>query len=331
MFACSIRGYPIEYANRTFPIAFSHTHRQDPPIHEHQEISRLSDYRLGILQLLCGAFMISFSPVFVKLANVGPTIAGFYRNFIGAIFLLFVVWVRREALWRGRRPLAMACGCGLLFALDLSFWHRSIHYIGPGLATIMGNFQVFFLAAFGIAVFHEKPDWKFLVAVPLALLGLFMLVGPDWSALDRDYRLGLLCGLVTAVTYAFYVLLLQRSQSDPGRLAATANLAVISLAAAAIMGVEARALGEGFRIPDAQSGWSLIAYGVLCQALGWIVISRGLVKIPASRAGLILLLQPTLAFLWDVFFFSRPTNGFDALGAVLALGAIYLGGARRRK
>jgi drug/metabolite transporter (DMT)-like permease len=288
----------------------------------------MSDYRLGIFQLLCGAFMISFSPVFVKLAHVGPTAAGFYRTFIGAVFLLILVGIRGEALWRGVRPFAMACGCGLLFALDLSFWHRSIHYIGPGLATIMGNFQVFFLAAFGIAVFREKPDWRFILAVPLALLGLFMLVGPDWNSLDRNYRLGLLCGLVTAVTYAFYVLLLQKSQSDTRRLSATANLAVISLATALIMGAESHVLGEGFRIPDAQSAWALLAYGVICQALGWVIISRALVKIPASRAGLILLLQPTLAFVWDVFFFSRPTGGLDVLGAMLALGAIYLGGAR---
>ena len=98
----------------------------------------------------------------------------------------------------------------------------------------------------------------------------------------------------------------------------------------AIMGVETAIIGESFRIPDRQGWLSLIGYGVICQAIGWIIISHALVKIAASRAGLILLLQPTLAFVWDVLFFSRPTTVLDVFGVLLTLGAIYLGGSRRR-
>ncbi|MCX6832762.1 MAG: hypothetical protein NT028_11655 [candidate division Zixibacteria bacterium] len=47
--------------------------------------------------------------------------------------------------------------------------------------------------------------------------------------------------------------------------------------------------------------------------------------ISASRVGLILLLQPTLAFVWDVLFFKRPTTELEGVGAVIALAAIYLG------
>jgi drug/metabolite transporter (DMT)-like permease len=286
---------------------------------------------VAIAQLLCGATLISFSPVFVKLANVGPTAAGFYRTLFGGAFLLVVVLVRRDALWRGMRPLGLALACGALFAADLSFWHRSIHYIGPGLATIMGNFQIFFLAAFGMLVFRERVDWRFLVSLPLAIVGLFLLVGIDWEQLQTGYKLGVLFGLLTAVVYAAYMLVLQESQSRPVRLGAAANLAWISLLTAMFMAVEVPLFGESFRIPDTRSWVSLLAYGVLCQAMGWIVISRALPRIEASRAGLILLLQPTLAFIWDVLFFSRPTGGLDVFGALLTLAAIYLGGSRRRK
>jgi drug/metabolite transporter (DMT)-like permease len=42
-----------------------------------------------------------------------------------------------------------------------------------------------------------------------------------------------------------------------------------------------------------------------------------------------LLLQPSLAFIWDVLFFHRPTDAVDVGGAALAVGAICLGTARR--
>lgn len=297
-----------------------------PPRHT----DNAAHYRLGILQLLIGATLISFSPVFVRIADVEPAAAGFYRMAIGGAFLLIVVAARRDSLWKGIRPLGFAIACAACFAADLSFWHRSIAYIGPGLATIMGNFQVFFLAAFGIVVLRERLDWRFMVSVPLAVAGLVMLVGVDWSVLPATYKTGVVFGLLTALTYASYVLILQKAQSRTTRLSAAANLAVISLATAAIMAIEVPSMGESFHVPNAHSWLAMVAYGVLCQALGWIVISRALVKVEASRAGLVLLLQPTLAFVWDVLFFDRPTDAVDALGAVLALAAIYIGGARRR-
>lgn len=48
----------------------------------------------------------------------------------------------------------------------------------------------------------------------------------------------------------------------------------------------------------------------------------------ASQVGLILLLQPMLAFVWDVLFFRRSFGGVQLAGAALALAAIYLGSLR---
>lgn len=286
-------------------------------------------YRRGILELLVGAVLISFSPVFVKIADVEPTMAGFYRCTIGGVFLLVIVIARRDTLWRGAVPMMLAFTAAVLFAADLTFWHRSIEYIGPGLSTIMGNFQVFALAAYGILIARERVGWRLLVSIPMALLGLFLLVGIEWDQLESGYRKGVWFGVATALMYASYVLVLRKAGMRKHRLSATANLCVISLCTGAIMGVEGAVQGESFHVPNARSWVAMIAYGVIPQALGWIVISRALVKVPASRAGLILLLQPTLAFIWDILFFARPTTSMDIVGAVIAVTAIYLGGSRR--
>ena len=91
------------------------------------------------------------------------------------------------------------------------------------------------------------------------------------------------------------------------------------------MGLEALVQKEHFRLPDLQTWWALLGYGFIAQVLGWVLIARGLLKTEASRAGLILLLQPTLAFVWDILFFKRATVPVEILGALLALFAIYLG------
>ena len=72
-------------------------------------------------------------------------------------------------------------------------------------------------------------------------------------------------------------------------------------------------------------------YGAVSQALGWWLISRGLRTVPASRAGLILVLQPALSFVWDVLLFGRPTDALDGIGVALTLLAIYLGTMSSRR
>jgi len=89
--------------------------------------------------------------------------------------------------------------------------------------------------------------------------------------------------------------------------------------------------GESFAIPDAQSWFSLVGLGIMGQVLGWVLISKGLPDLNASVVGLVLLVQPSLAFVWDILFFGRPTTSIEIVGALIALGAIYLGSVSGKK
>ncbi|HET6348230.1 MAG TPA: DMT family transporter [Candidatus Krumholzibacteria bacterium] len=280
------------------------------------------------LEIVAGSFIISFSGVFVKIAHVGPTAAGVYRNLFGAIALFAIALARRDSFWKGWPQLRWAILAGMAFATDIFFWHRSIEYVGPGLATILGNFQVFFMAAAGILLFHEPATARFLLSVPVAITGLFLLVGLNWSHFDAVYRRGVLFGIVTALSYATYLLCLRGARRERERLSAPANLAWVSGITTLLLACAAAAGSESLGIHDTQTAVVLVAYGVLCQAMGWIIISRNLSRVDASRASLILLMQPALTFVWDILFFHRPTSGIEVVGALIAISAIYLGGVR---
>jgi len=286
--------------------------------------TKLTPAWVGTLQMIAGALMLSFSAVFVKWAHVGPTASGFYRMFFGALILLGAVLVRKERLFHGSHHLKIVFICGLLFALDITLWHRSIHFIGPGLATLMANFQVFFLALFGMTILKEKSNWKFFVAVPTAVFGLYLIVAPNWNAMGDEYRAGVVLALVAAVSYAGYILVLRNFQSKFS-VSAFSTIGLIALITSAVLALEALIIDESLVIPDLQSWFALLGYGLFSQVLAWVLISSGLPKIEASRAGLILLLQPTFSFVWDILFFNRPTTWLEVLGALMALFAIYMG------
>jgi drug/metabolite transporter (DMT)-like permease len=286
--------------------------------------------RLPIFSLLTGALMISFSGVWVEICHVPPTVSAFYRVFFGGLILLPAVLWHREAHWYGPRHSFLILLCGLFFALDLVFYHHSIQYIGPGLGTLIPNFQVFILTGVGIVFLGERLRWIFFLSVPLAIAGLMMIVGVDWHALDPQYRKGIYFGLGAACCYAGFLLSLRRLQSAMDANAFFYVLMMVSFTTAGFLGLEVIRLQQSFRIPDLQSALALVALGLFSQAVGWIIITNALPRVRASLSGLILLLQPALAFVWDVLFFQRPTDTRNWLGLAIVLLAIYLG-ARRAK
>jgi drug/metabolite transporter (DMT)-like permease len=279
---------------------------------------------MPIFQVLCGAFLISFSGIFVKLADVSPTASGFYRVFFGAIFLLCAtIWFKDfKKLTRAESFLIIFCG--FIFALDLFFWHESIMYIGPGLATLLGNFQVFLLAATGIFFLGEKGRPRFFAAIPLAIIGLLLIVGLNWNNLENDYRTGIYFGLLTAVCYTAFLLSLRKIQSDESH-SQFSSLMIVSVSCAVFLGLKMLYTGDSFTIPNAKSFSALLGLGLFSQTIGWVLIANAMPNIRASFTGLILLLQPALAFIWDVALFNRPTDTLNWIGVIVTLAAIYMG------
>jgi drug/metabolite transporter (DMT)-like permease len=278
----------------------------------------------AIFQMLAGAFMISFSAIFVKLADVVPTCSAFYRVFFGFFFLLAIAILKKDLNKPPPRQLLLISFCGLTFALDLFFWHESILYIGPGLATLLGNFQVFILAAISIFFLGERARPRFLASLPIAIFGLFLIVGLDWHRLSSDYKTGVYFGLLTAVCYTVYLLSLKKAQVDGSRSPVFA-LMLVCFYCALFLGSKMTLSDVSFAIPNLKSLLALIGLGFFSQTVGWMLIAGALSKIPTSLIGLMLLLQPSLSFLWDVLFFDRPTSLLNWTGVFLTLAAIYMG------
>lgn len=279
----------------------------------------------SILLVIAGAVMISFAAVFVRLADVAPTTSGFYRMLFGSIGLLILIAVQPR-LHRGfARGWVGSALIAAFFTADMWFWHRSILFIGPGLATLLANFQVFVLAAIGVLWFREHFGARFAAAIALAIGGLWLLFGQEWSDLPPDYRIGVIFGLLTALAYSGYILTLRGLQIHQPHTRVEARLAQVTILCGAMLGAINMIEGNGFAIPDIRSLLALIALGLVCQVLGWLAITRGMPGLPASLVGLLLLLQPTLSMIWDVAFFDLQLQALQLVGAGLALAGIYLG------
>lgn len=283
---------------------------------------------LPIFRLLVGAIFLSFSPVFIKVAAVDPDLAGFYRMLFAGIGLLPLFIFRKNKVDMDRKPLLLLTGSGIFLGIDFMFWHRGIDLIGPGLSTLLGNFQVFFTAVFSWLFLKERITLLFILAVLVAGCGLLMITGIDLPALSVAVKLGIVFGLLTAFFYSGYILLVKAALTGSQMSGMTAML-IVSVSSTLFLGFFNLFKGTSFLLTDSRSFYALAAVGLICTALGWSLISSAIKQVPATVAGLVLLLQPTLAFIWDVVFFKRATSGIEYLGIVLILSAIYLGSVRK--
>jgi len=280
-------------------------------------------------QLLFGAVIISFSAVFVKLAGVPPAVSAFYRMFFGGLTLLGLLAVTGN-LAAARRALAWpALACAVFFSADLLCWHASINYIGPGLATLVGNFQVFLVTIVAAVTARRVPKAGFLAGMAVAVAGLYLVVGRGFAGQTPEFRLGVGYGLATALFYGLFILTLKKAVTDQGRAGPMAAMAVLSLAGAAMLAPVAVLGGDSLALPTTTSVWALVGLGVIGQGLGWLSISHGLAGARPALAGLVLLLQPTLSYVWDVLFFGKPTGPVELAGVALALAGIYVGSTQR--
>ncbi len=316
--------------------------------------------------MLVGAALIGTNGLMVRLAGTPPTVSAFWRMLFAGVFLCALVALRGR--WRPL-PRAVWAWClvpAVAFAADLWLWHRSILLVGPGLATLLANAQVFFMALAGALLFGERLGLRFLCGLVLAFAGLWLLLGTGWAQLPDAYRWGVWLGLATGVCYAAYNLGLRTAQrrasdalaqgvasngmrsngmpsegarpeggatteaGDPGALLAQV-LGIVSLGCAAALGLAGIAEGVSFAIPGARSFALLLALAVIGHCLGWILISRAMQALPVALVGLLLLLQPIVAFLLDVLLLARDTTPREWLGLIVSLAGIFLAGLKARE
>lgn len=282
------------------------------------------------LRLALGAAMISFSPIFVRLVSIEAEVSAFYRVFFGAIILLSYLLFKRDYQPVKKHFLWIMLLAGFFFALDLGFWHKSIHYVGPGLSTLLANFQVIILTVVGFLFFKDKPTILRLAAIPLALFGLFLILGTG-DLQSKGYLAGIIFGLLTAVSYAGYILCLRQARSgEDAHITTLQEVTMVTVITVLMLGIYLLVNDISFALPAEDIGWMFL-YGLISQTIGWLLITSSLPYLPTSRVALILLLQPTLAYVWEVLFFNRLVTPLEAIGALIAMIAIYIGSISAEK
>ena len=270
---------------------------------------------------LFGILAISFSAIFVRLADTSPATATFFRMAY-AVPVLAVWWlvVRRRTRDSSFRK-GLAFISGLVLAVDLSLWHWSIGLIGAGLSTVLANVQVVFVGVIAWVLHGERPTGRAMATVPLVLLGIVLITGlGKTDAYGSNPVLGAVLGVTAGVCYASFLLLFRASNRN---LVPPSGPLLYATAGAAFGALLVGPLDSGFSFAFTWPihGW-LLSLALLSQVLGWVLIARALPRLPALETSVLLLMQPMLTVLWSLLIFAEALSGMQWAGVLLVLGGI---------
>ena len=278
-----------------------------------------------LIALFAGATFIALSPIWVRIADVGPTASAFWRVFL-AVPLLWILFFSLQANERKVVPLQWRSmlAAGVAFAGDLAFWHWSIQFTSVANSTLLANLASIFVTLAAWVLWKERPSAMFLAGLAAALAGVGLLVRASLE-FSPTALLGDGLGVVTAMFYAWYLLSV-KGLRDRG--AATLQLmAVTTTLTAAVLFPVALASGEAL-LPGTATGWlKLLGLAWISHAAGQGLIAYALAHLAAGFSSVGLLFQPVMAALFAWVLLGEPLAALQVASGLVVLAGIAL--ARR--
>ena len=265
---------------------------------------------LAFPALLLGNVALAFGPWMVRLADVGPVAAGFWRLGLALPFLFVTAAVARQRPHWPIRPLVVTIVIAAIFySLDLASWNAGIRMTKLGNATLFGNTGSFVFAAYGLWLAHRRPSARQAIAIALAVGGAALLMSSSYELSHKNFA-GDLLTLVAGFLYGGYLIFVERARTD---LQPLPLLILATSFSIPILLVVSLALGE--RIWP--HNWTpLLVFALSSQVIGQGLLVYSIGTFPPLVVGLALLTQPAISAAIGWLAYRETLSATDAIGAL---------------
>ena len=260
------------------------------------------------------------SPIFVRLADVGPFTSAFWRVTL-ALPVLYA-WMRladrpERASERFSRAAILA---GLAFAGDLFFWHLAIVHTSVANATFFATTAPIWVVAFGWLILRQRVTGGVLAGLGLCLAGGTALLAQSFE-LKPAGALGDAFGIATGVFFGLYFLAVQAARKAASAARLTFEATLITAAILFLVAL----LAERSMLPHTVRGVAaLLAMAWISHCGGQGLLSIALGRLPAAFSSLVIFLEAIAAAGFGYLILGEPVTLVQALGGLGILAGIFV-------
>ena len=265
---------------------------------------------------LWGLWSLFFRPA----ERIAPLSAPLEACVVFAVIFVVVGPLALVQRARRRRPLRAWLAMGLLGvsdAINVVLFFAAMQHTSLAIAVLTHYLAPVLIALAAPLVLHERMQPRTWLALGSALGGLLLLLEP-WAADPGGALVGGALGAGSAVFFAGNILLTKRIEPwfAPAEILAwhmpTAILTLLPLLPAGVLATNPRAVGI------------VAAGGLLCGAVAGVIFLTGLARVAASRASVLMLLEPLVAVIVGAVAFAELPGPSGVLGAGLVLYGAFL-------
>jgi RarD protein len=240
------------------------------------------------------------------------------RGFIGAIFLLIILFLKKERLKDEgiKQNAALLFGSGIALGANWILLFEAYRYTSVSVATIcyyMAPVIVIFISPF---LFGEKITLKQVICSIVAVLGMVLVSGVVESGFSGIK--GILLGLSAAVGYAAVITFNKKITGI-----AASHRTIIQLGVAAVGLFPYILLTEDFTNfqMELKPILLLLIAGILHTGVAYALYFGSIRHVPAQTVALLSYIDPIVAVLLSAFVLNETLTGLAVVGIVMVIGS----------
>lgn len=244
----------------------------------------------------------------------------FSRFSLAWIIISIILIIRKESLKVTKKEFGTLTALGLLFTASSMTLYFSFKYIAAGVAsTLLFTYPIMTAVIMGL-FFKEKAGFKTVLAIILSLVGVLLLYWSDAGGTLNT--LGVILVLVSALTYAIYIIVVNRCPLEMSSF--KINFYVV-LYCAIGMAVFAWLTGQPLRLPHNAVSWFYSVWlAVVPATLSLVLMVYASKYVGATPTAILGALEPLTAVIIGIFVFNEPFGIRLAIGIVLILSAVMI-------
>jgi drug/metabolite transporter (DMT)-like permease len=278
---------------------------------------------IPFLALFVGGVATGFTPILIRLSDVGPTASAFWRFLLALPLLWCWLFLHERQRNTGINALSgsrLVWIAGIFLAMDLGVWHWSVFYTTVANATFIGNVAPIFVAVGAWLVFRQRLTQPLFLGMLTAFTGMALMAGPNFST-GGTPLLGDGLAVLAAVFFAVYLLMVKHARAS----ITTAQVMAFSTTASAIVLLPAALLSPQPMLPADVFGWIvLFGLALVSQVIGQGAIAYAFAHLPVTVSAVGLMIQPVIAGLMAWLLFGEALGWSGLIGGALVLIGIYL-------
>lgn len=248
--------------------------------------------------------------------GMNPNSVLLFRYLLGLPFIACIMKARYISFNLRKDEIRQVIILGILMALSSLTLFESYKYMNSGIASTLLFVYPIMVAVLMIFLFHEK--FKISVGLCLAIMcgGLYMLMKPQGeTSLSLT---GILLVMVSAATYAVYIILVNVSETV--RNIPTTKLLFYVLLSGSIFYLCLIPLGIDMTLPANASGWwSLFALALIPTVISLACTTRAIQLIGSTPTAIFGALEPVSAVILSVTVLDQAITARDVVGGVLII------------